>query len=416
MADINIYGTLHAATGDGVLARAEQIEDTDSGKRQSEINADVAAAVVSLGITDYNPAKSYPVGTMLWKDLHLYQVQMAMPANGSIDTYCLERNIVDVLNEFIKGESDTVEVVTVVVNTNKNNATSLFPTCNPVLTVAFGGHATEYRLNNCKQPDGSYSVSFECPQGLTYGISLSTIDDYIAPEPITRKADKKMRTYTLRYSYAVDISVINLVDRDGTIYAVEDADPAMYSTAIGLTVPTGDGGVFMLPFYWWSEGEKIVNKDIGYKWSYNPDDGSTNFDVSSLPHITGTFIAKLDLDGRGNTDKIIAATEGTSWWVPAASYAAGCTIPMSDASGTVLRGYLASLGQLMAIVDNYNAIAEVMELCGYTPMKIKNGLYWSSSQGSSANAWLTFTGAPNLNPKGDACLVRPLYDLPSFSL
>ena len=74
MADINIYGTLHAATGDGVLARAEQIEDTDSGKKQSEINADVAAAVVSLGITDYNPANSYPAGTMLWKDLHLYQV------------------------------------------------------------------------------------------------------------------------------------------------------------------------------------------------------------------------------------------------------------------------------------------------------------------------------------------------------
>lgn len=382
----------------------------------AKINPTLQAAVVSLGITNYNPNKPYPAGTMLWKDLHLYQVQTAMPANGAIDTYCLERNIVDVLNEFIKGESDTVEVVTVVVNTNKNNAASLFPTCNPILTVAFGGHATEYRLNNCKQPDGSYSVSFECPQGLTYGISLSSIDGYIAPEPITRKADKKMRTYTLRYSYAVDISVINLVDRDGTIYAVEDADPAMYSTAIGLTVPTGDGGVFMLPFYWWSEGEKIVNKDIGYKWSYNPDDGSTNFDVSSLPHITDEFRAKLDFDGRGNTDKIIAATEGTSWLVPAASYAAGCTIPMSDASNTVLKGYLASFGQLMAIVDNYNAIAEVMELCGYTPMKIKNGGYWSSSQGSAARAWNTSNGVPNLSPKGDAYLVRPLYDLPSFSL
>ena len=382
----------------------------------AKINPTLQAAVVSLGITNYNPNKPYPAGTMLWKDLHLYQVQTAMPANGAIDTYCLERNIVDVLNEFIKGESDTVEVVTVVVNTNKNNAASLFPTCNPILTVAFGGHATEYRLNDCKQPDGSYSVSFECPQGLTYGISLSSIDGYIAPEPITRKADKKMRTYTLRYSYAVDISVINLVDRDGTIYAVEDADPAMYSTAIGLTVPTGDGGVFMLPFYWWSEGEKIVNKDIGYKWSYNPDDGSTNFDVSSLPYITDTFLAKLDFDGRGNTDKIIAATEGTSWWVPAASYAAGCTIPMSDASNTVLKGYLASFGQLMAIVDNYNAIAEVMELCGYTPMKIKNGYYWSSSQGSAAVAWITNNGGPNLYPKGNAYLVRPLYDLPSFSL
>ena len=42
MADINIYGTLHAATGDGVLARAEQIEDTDSGKKQRKINTEGA--------------------------------------------------------------------------------------------------------------------------------------------------------------------------------------------------------------------------------------------------------------------------------------------------------------------------------------------------------------------------------------
>ena len=70
----------------------------------------------------------------------------------------------------------------------------------------------------------------------------------------------------------------------------------------------------------------------------------------------------------------------------------------------------------MAIVDNYNAIAEVMELCGYTPMKIKNGYYWSSSQGSAAVAWIANFGNPNLYPKGNAYLVRPLYDLPSFSL
>lgn len=382
----------------------------------AKINPTLQAAVVSLGITNYNPNKPYPAGTMLWKDLHLYQVQTDMPANGDIDTYCLERNIVDVLNEFIKGESDTVEVVTVIVNTNKNNAASLFPTCNPVLTVAFGGNVTQYNLNNCKQPDGSYSVSFECPQGLIYGISLSSIDDYVAPQAISRKADKKMRTYTLRYYYAVDTSAINLVDRDGTIYAVEDADPAMYSTAIGLTVPTGDGGVFMLPFYWWSEGKKIVNKDIDYKWSYNPDDGSTNFDVSSLPYITDVPVAKIDFDGRGNTDKIIAAKEGTSWLVPAASYAAGCTIPMSDASGTVLRGYLASAGQLAAIFDNYDTIAEVMKLCGYTPMKMKSRIWWSSSHYSKSDAFCIDMGNTRQYTKSSNWLVRPLYDLPSFSL
>lgn len=38
MADINIYGTFNSRTGDGVVARAEQIYDQAEGKFQSELN------------------------------------------------------------------------------------------------------------------------------------------------------------------------------------------------------------------------------------------------------------------------------------------------------------------------------------------------------------------------------------------
>lgn len=41
MADINIYGTLHAATGDAVIARAAQIEDAALNKKQSVINQEL---------------------------------------------------------------------------------------------------------------------------------------------------------------------------------------------------------------------------------------------------------------------------------------------------------------------------------------------------------------------------------------
>lgn len=65
MADINIYGTLHAATGDGVLARAEQIEDTDSGKKQSEINADVAKQLDAVQAMAHSTASHfYHLGTL----------------------------------------------------------------------------------------------------------------------------------------------------------------------------------------------------------------------------------------------------------------------------------------------------------------------------------------------------------------
>lgn len=51
MADINVYGTLNAQTGEGVVARAQQIYDEAKGKFQSAINAskiDVGEGTSSL--------------------------------------------------------------------------------------------------------------------------------------------------------------------------------------------------------------------------------------------------------------------------------------------------------------------------------------------------------------------------------
>lgn len=39
MADIKVYGTLHAQTGDGIVARAAQIKDANLNKTQQELNA-----------------------------------------------------------------------------------------------------------------------------------------------------------------------------------------------------------------------------------------------------------------------------------------------------------------------------------------------------------------------------------------
>lgn len=53
MADINIYGTLHAATGDGVIARAAQIKDAAIGKTQATINQELYnMGGTSVSITD----------------------------------------------------------------------------------------------------------------------------------------------------------------------------------------------------------------------------------------------------------------------------------------------------------------------------------------------------------------------------
>lgn len=46
MADIKIYGVLHAATGDAVIARAAQVLDATLGKKQGEINENLAAGKI----------------------------------------------------------------------------------------------------------------------------------------------------------------------------------------------------------------------------------------------------------------------------------------------------------------------------------------------------------------------------------
>ena len=45
MADIKVYGTLHAQTGDGIVARAAQIKDANLNKTQQELNATFNEAI-----------------------------------------------------------------------------------------------------------------------------------------------------------------------------------------------------------------------------------------------------------------------------------------------------------------------------------------------------------------------------------
>jgi len=45
MADIKVYGTLHAQTGDGIVARAAQIKDANLNKTQQELNAEFNEAI-----------------------------------------------------------------------------------------------------------------------------------------------------------------------------------------------------------------------------------------------------------------------------------------------------------------------------------------------------------------------------------
>lgn len=52
MADIKVYGTLHAQTGDGVVARAAQLYDTALGAFQSELNQQFSSGGVTFDVSN----------------------------------------------------------------------------------------------------------------------------------------------------------------------------------------------------------------------------------------------------------------------------------------------------------------------------------------------------------------------------
>ena len=129
MKEINIYGVLNNATTDGVIAKAEQIQDSTQGKKQSDINADYKERIETLesgggtgsgGTTDYTDLTNKPQinghelsGNKSSKDLGLqqagdYALKSEIPDTGKFATKEELNNITPTIGEngnwFINGE------------------------------------------------------------------------------------------------------------------------------------------------------------------------------------------------------------------------------------------------------------------------------------------------------------------------
>ena len=122
-------------------------------------------------------------------------------------------------------------------------------------------------------------------------------------------------------------------------------------------------------------------------------------DIVGVPNITSVEQAKLDFNGKLNSDAIQDAPNGGSN-CPANSYCYEYTFINGN------KGYLPACGQLYAVYQNKSVVNELLELVGKT---LTNNIYWSSSEYNTSYAWVVkfSDGNTYYNGKPDSLYVRP---------
>ena len=149
-------------------------------------------------------------------------------------------------------------------------------------------------------------------------------------------------------------------------------------TVLGIVVyvnPDGVGGQIMAP--WWvnTSGNKS-SSGVGMVW------GGYGIDIPSLPNYISSSSASTDYDSCGNTDKIVAAGDASTY--PAA-WATRKYAPTTETAG---KWCLPAAGIMTNIYNNQMAIQNVISKVG--GVEFPSCCTWSSSENSSHGAWISY--------------------------
>ena len=164
-----------------------------------------------------------------------------------------------------------------------------------------------------------------------------------------------------------------------------------------------------------ANGVAVLGSDSSFviaKTYVNPANlifGGYNKNISGITLYTSSSNALLDIDGYGNTSKIIEQCEGYTYanvtGAPAAEACASYTFPNGA------KGYLPALGEWYAAYNNKSAIVSAMSLIGGT--SIQDLYYWSSSLYNELSSWyfIWSYGSSNSTRRDNSNYVRPFTTL-----
>ena len=203
----------------------------------------------------------------------------------------------------------------------------------------------------------------ECPRG---GLKCPTGDGYYCPTPRPK------------------CHIGDIFYTDNTCVAAANHDTS--KTVLGIVVyvnGNGVGGQIMAP-WWIDKNGNRSSSPFSIVW------GSYGTDVLELPNMTNATLAEADFDSCGNTDKIVAAVDASTY--PAA-WATRKYAPTTATSG---KWCLLAAGVLRNIQKNYSAISTAVNKVGGAS-NLYSYWVWSSSENSSYYAWRAYLGNSGLN-------------------
>mgnify|MGYP000510652590 FL=1 len=174
---------------------------------------------------------------------------------------------------------------------------------------------------------------------------------------------------------------------DGTCSA-----PAAYTTSktvLGIVVHVNDNGVggqVMAPWPIDTNGNKTSSNSTTMIW------GGYGTDISSLPNFTSQSSASTDYDSCGNTDKIVAAGDASTY--PAA-WAARKYAPTSATKGKwclPAAGILAKIYDNLTVIQNATDALDIFSQNDYYGLTYLSDYGWSSTKNSIGAPWHAQSG------------------------
>ena len=173
-------------------------------------------------------------------------------------------------------------------------------------------------------------------------------------------------------------SIGDLFYTDNTCVAAANHNSS--KTVLGIVVYVNDNGVggqIMAP-WWIDKNGNRSSSAVGMTWG-----GDDKDDIMELPNITSTTQAEADFDSCGNTDKIVAAGDASTY--PAA-WATWKYAPTTATSG---KWCLPAAGVLRNIQNNWSAIRTALNKVGGASTFDRYAV-WSSLEGTYGYAWYAY--------------------------
>jgi hypothetical protein len=205
---------------------------------------------------------------------------------------------------------------------------------------------------------------------------------------------------------------------------------ARFMSLKGMTLTSPNEGGSDTYIYWGGYGsdiptltnfQTVVTGDTTAagtdSYGYVPKNGS----YKSTPHIPSPIDyfsayssagATSDLDGKANTEKILAVDNAASTaWQTAASItnddstatvhpAAQCCWRFSPGSTNQGDWYLPSIGELAFIMPNFSAISTAISDVSGVQLRDDYAYYWSSTEYDETNAWFVYTDSGYVGSNG----------------